>query len=190
MDIIQHILSTLMGLVMVGGLVAFIYMRDAVDWKKLQAAYGRAWTPPIEQKRFQTMILYSEGRMAKSYKGLLTIGLYPDGIGIRPFIWLVPFQTPIFVPYTDIEGWKQKWFVDGKSTELAFRETSAMRIIMPSEQVEWMLSKAPGHISISQDRPPHGSWPWASFITAVMGGLMAVFLIVLLVSKHFNLELL
>ena len=136
MDIIQHIFNTLLGLVMVGCLLAFIYKRDAVDWEKLQAAYGQAWTPPIEKKRFQTMILYSEGRPAKSYKGLLTIGLYPDGIGIRPFKWLVPFQMPIFVPYCDIEGWKQKWFIDAASTELAFRETSAMRIIMPADQVE------------------------------------------------------
>ena len=168
---------------MVGGLLAFIYKRDAVDWEKLHAAYGRAWELPLEKKRFQTMILYSEGRFAKSYKGLLTIGIYPDGIALRPFIWLMPFQTPIFVPFSDIEGWKQKWFIDAASTELAFRRIPEMRMIMPTEQVEWILSKSPVNIPVSQDRPPHGNWPWATFTAAAIGGLMAVFVIVMMLSN-------
>ena len=98
----------------------------------------------------------------------------------------MPFQHPIFVPYSDIQGWKQKWYIDAASTELAFRKTPQMRIIMPAEQVEWMSTLADGRISISQDRPPHGSWPWATFILAVGMGVMAVGLIGVLLFNYLN----
>lgn len=183
MEIVQQIFTTIIGFVMVGGLLAFMYKRFAVDWKKLHAAYGRDWSPPMEQKRFQTLILYSEGRPAKSYKGLMTIGLHPDGIGIRPLIWLAPFHSPLFIPYSDIEGWKQKWFLDAKSMELAFRKTPAMRLIMPADQVAWISSQAKGSISLSEDYPSHSNWPWATFAYALLSGIVAIFLIVMVFSN-------
>lgn len=183
MDFIQQLAGYVLGLVMVGGLLGFIYYRDAVDWRNLQTAYGRAWAPPVEKKSLQTMILYSEGRPAKSYKGLLTIGLYPDGIGIRPFIFLVPFQSPIFVPYSEIKGWKQKWFLDAASTELAFAKTPAMRVIMPTKQVEWILSLAQGAVPISPDRPPTENWPWLTFSWAIISAIMAMIVIAIVIAK-------
>lgn len=186
MDLINNILGILPGLVIAGGLLAFMYKRDAVDWEKLEAAYGSAMTQPVARRRFNNMILYSEGRPAKSYKGVIAIELYPDGMGLKPFPLLAPFQKPIFVPYADIEGWKQIWYIDAASTELAFRKTPQMRIIMPTSQVDWIRSMAEGRFEISQDRPPHGRWPWMTYVSSLAIGVLTLGLIVVLVFRYFS----
>lgn len=185
-DVLHQIFSLIFGLAMVFGLLIFIYKRDAVDWEKLQAAYSRDWLPPEDEKKFATVILYSDGRMAKSYKGLLTLGLYPHGIGLRPSRILLPFQYPIYVPYEDIEGWHQNWFIDGASTEIAFRKTPGMRMIMPKSQLDWIQSKLNIQIPVSKQKPPHGKWPAFSFIHAVVMGVLTVGLICLLLFKYFT----
>ncbi|MDB2438522.1 hypothetical protein N9W89_07375 [Hellea sp.] len=172
MELVQQIFSALLGLVMVGGLMAFMYKRDAGDWEKLHAVYGRDWTPPPDKRWLGNMLLYSEGRPAKAYNAGITIGVYPDGIGLRPLPWLVPFQKPIFIPISDIQGWQQKWYLNAKSVELAFRKIPEMRLIMPAKDVEWIMSKTQGRVSVSEDFPAHGNWPWFTYAYALFGLFM------------------
>ncbi|MFN7165266.1 MAG: hypothetical protein ACK4P2_10665 [Hyphomonas sp.] len=186
MDLISSLLALLPGLVIAGGLMAFIYKRDAVDWEKLAAVYGREVTGHLARRRFNNMILYSEGRPAKSYKGVVTIDLHPDGIGLKPFPFLVPFQKPIFVPFADIEGWKQTWYLDSKSTELAFRKAPQMRLIMPTSQVDWIRSVAEDGFSVSEDRPPHGHWPWATYVSALVFGVLTLGVISAVLFRYFS----
>ena len=173
-DILGQIIRSLFGLAMVGGLLAFIYKRTAVDWERLAAAYGdsrsRDRGPPQDKRRFANMILYGRGRPTRSYKGVVAIALYDDGIGFRPNAFLVPFHKPIFVPYDDITGWRQNWYLDAQSVELNFRDTPDMGIIMPKGQVEWILSRDRSGISISEDLPPHGG-PWRTRLLIILVSL-------------------
>jgi hypothetical protein len=189
MDLLGQIIGQLFGVVIVGALILGLLSRDAVDWENLVSAYGRDWRPPRMQKRFANMILYSEGRPAKSYAGVIQIGLHDDGVALRPNRILRPFQKPIFIPYKDIQGWDQGWYLDAKSTELSFRKAPQMPLIMPRDQVEWMLTFAGDAARISAARPPHGTRPWLTYITALAFGVMTLAVIVIIVVKALPNEL-
>jgi hypothetical protein len=182
-DAIFTAVTLLVALALLLGLLSFIYWRHAIDWQAIEQAYHRPWQEPMQMKRLQTLLLYSDGRMTKSYKGLLTLGLYRDGIGMRMNPVLVPFHRPVFIPFTDISGWTQKWFIDAKSVELSFAKVPHLRIIMPADQMDWVAGSSGGAVSISPEQPPHGKWPYASFAIAVIFGAWAVLLIVYLLFR-------
>lgn len=174
MDFLGQVFGFAFGVVFVAGILSVVYKVHAVDWQKLVEVYGRDWQTPRLKKRFAHMILYSEGRPAKSYNSMLDIGLLEDGIALRPSRIFAPFHPPIFIPYTDIEGWSQQWYLNAKSAELSFRKAPHMRMIMPRDQVEWMFSLTGLAAPVSAARPPHGKWPSLTFIAALSGGIMAV----------------
>ncbi len=189
MDLLGQIIGQLFGVVIVGALMLALINRDAVDWDHLVSAYGRDWWPPRMQKRFASMILYSEGRPAKSYAGVIQIGLHDDGVALRPNRILRPFQQTIFIPYKDIQGWDQGWYLNAKSTELSFRKAPHMRLIMPRDQVEWMLALSKGSARISKARPPHGTRPWLTYITALAFGVMTLAVIIIILVKDLPIAL-
>lgn len=174
MDLLWQVFASAFGLVFVAGILSVVYKAHAVDWQKLVEVYGRDWQAPRLKKRFAHMILYSEGRPAKSYNSILDIGLFEDGIALRPSRIFAPFHPPIFIPYTDIEGWSQQWYINAKSAELSLRKAPGMRMIMPREQVEWMFSLTGLPTPVSAARPPHGKWPSLTFVAALSGGVVAV----------------
>jgi hypothetical protein len=174
MDFLGQVFAHAFGGVIVLVLLSANYKAQAVDWEKLVRVYGRDWLAPRLKKRFAHMMLYSEGRPAKSYNSILDIGLLDDGIALRPSRIFAPFHAPIFIPYTDIEGWSQQWYINAKSAELSFRKAPGMRMIMPRDQVEWMFSLTGLPAPVSAARPPHGKWPSLTFIAALSGGIMAV----------------
>lgn len=182
--LIQQMFSTAFGLAIAGGLMSLIFKRHSIDWAELERVYGREWRAPAEARSLQTMTLYSEGRPAKSYKGLLTIGLYPDGVGLHVIRLLAPFHEPLFIPYTDIRGWKQNWYLDAAASELELAGAPHMKLIMPADQAAWIAAASDGRVVMSEDRPPHGNWPWATFWSALVFGAMAVSLIALLAARH------
>ena len=185
-DLVEAVFTAVTALVSLAlplALLAFIHWRHAVDWQAIEQAYHRSWQPPLQMKRLQTLLIYSDGRMTKSYKGLLTLGLYRDGIGMRMNPVFAPFHRPVFIPFEDISGWTQKWFIDAKSVELSFAKVPQLRIIMPAEQMDWVAGNSSGAVSISPERPPHGKWPYASFAIAVIFGVWAVLLIVFLLFR-------
>ena len=174
MDFLGQVFGYAFGVVFVVGILSVIYKPHAVYWQKMVEVYGRDWQAPRLKKRFAHMILYSEGRPAKSYNSMLDIGLLEEGIALRPSRIFAPFHPPIFIPYTDIEGWSQQWYINAKSAELSFRKAPHMRMIMPRDQVEWMFSLTGLAAPLSAARPPHGKWPSLTFVAALSGGIMAV----------------
>lgn len=182
-DVLSQIIRGLFGAGIVVGLLLFVYKRDAVDWEQLARVYGKPWQTPRLHKRFANMILYSEGRPSKSYQSTMGIGLHDDGIALRPNRLLVPFQPPVFIPYADIRGWGQDWYINADSTELSFAKTPHMRVIMPRDQVEWMLSLAKGTVYISETRPPHGTRPWLTYVTALASVAMAIVVILVVLAN-------
>lgn len=181
-EILNQAIGWVFGGVIVVVLMSVIHKRDAVDWDQLVSVYGRNWQPPRLNKRFANMILYSDGRPAKSYKGIIEMGLLEEGIAFRPNRILRPFQRPILIPYADIQGWDQGWYIDARSAELSFRKAPQMRMIMPRKQVEWALSLAGSSVKISETRPPHGTRPWATYIYAWVSLALAIWLVVALIQ--------
>lgn len=183
MDLIGQAFGMAFGGVIVVALLSFIYRRNAIDWEQLVGVYGRDWQAPLLQQRFGDMVLYSEGRTPKSYNSLIQIGLHEDGVALRPNRFFVPFQPPIFVPYTDIQGWDQSWYLNVKSAELTFQKAPHMRLIMPRKQVDWMLTYAGGSAQMSDARPPHGTGPWRSQLFALVMGALALFVLVIVIRR-------
>ena len=188
-DLLGQIIAKVFGIVFAAAIMLAYFRREAVDWLHLVRVYSSDWQPPRLYRRFANMILYSKGRPAKSYKGIIEIGLHDHGVALRPNRILRPFQPPVFIPYRDIQGWDQNWYIDGKSTELSFRKAPHMRLIMPREQVEWMLTFAGGAARISEARPPHGTRPWMTYYSAIARGVMSLVVIAISLVKGFSILL-
>jgi len=186
-DILQQIFSFVFGLLMVIGLCGFIYKRHAQEWEQLARVYGRKWTPPIAVKHRRSMVLHKEGEPARTYAGIVTLGVYSDGIGLKPIPWLAPFHSPVFIPFGDIKGWQQKWYWDGPSVELVFSKTPALQIIMPAKQIDWISSQQPGEIPLSAEVSPRTNWPWATQAMAFVSLFMVVTVIAISAYKYANL---
>lgn len=184
-ELMRQVFSFLFGLIFVGGLLAFIYKRHAEEWEELANIYGRPWTTPLAKKARRSLVLYTEGRPARTYPGIVTVGVYPDGIGLKPIRWLCPFHAPVFIPFSDIKGWKQSWYWDGASTELMFSGAPHLQMIMPETQVKWISSIEPAGVILSEEYVPRSNWPHATQAIAVMSLLMVVSLIAMLLLKHF-----
>jgi hypothetical protein len=183
MNLIGQAIGLAFGGVIVFALLRFIYRRHAIDWEQLVSVYGRDWREPAARKRFGDMLLYSEGRPLKSYNSLLEIGLHDDGIALRPNRFLVPFHRPIFVPYTDIQGWDQSWYLNAKSAELSFQKAPHMRLIMPRKQADWMLAFGGDAARISDERPPHGTRPWRTQLSALLLGAASLFVLIIVIRR-------
>lgn len=182
-EFVRMLTSTALGLVMVGGLLTFIYRRHAESWQRFQPSYGQDWKNPVAKRRMQNLLIYSEGDFARHYPGLVTLGVFPNGLGIR-FLPIVDiFHHPIFVPYEDISGWQQKWYINAKSVELSFAKIPELRIIMPASQVAWIAEQGYGNIHISPDKPPTNNWPYATYFSALLLFALALALCVGLYIK-------
>lgn len=182
LDMLGYMFRAAFGLALVSGLLFFVYKRFAADWEDLVSVYGRPWQPPRILKRFANLVVYSEERPPRTYKGIVSIGLYEDGIGLRPNRWLAPFHEPVFLPYDEIKGWRQYWYLDSPSVELSLRRAPSHRLIMPKKQVEWLTTISDEPIPVSPERPPHGG-PWVSRGAAILLGLMTVAMVVMLAVR-------
>lgn len=182
-DLVAQAFGMAAGAIITGAMVLAIYRRDAGDWTRLSSVYGRDWLTPRLHKQFANMILYSDGRPAKSYAGIISIGLHDDGVALRPNRFLAPYQSPIFIPYADISGWRQEWYINAQSAELSFSKAPEIRLIMPRKQVDWMLSLAGDAANISQARLRHGARPWRTQLSAMVFGALAMLIIVILLVK-------
>lgn len=183
-EIVTRGISAVFGLAMVYGLLTLIYRRHAEEWQRLATVYGGEGEHPQARKRFGQLVLYADGAPARAYKGVVSIETYFDGFALKPMRWLVPFHDPVFIPYRDIKGWTQDWYIDGKSVELEFAQAPGLRIIMPLSQLEWIKQTSGRALPVSSARPPGGRGPWASRGLALMSGFMGVSLLVIMALKH------
>ncbi len=182
-DIIQKIIIHMFGAAFVFTICAFIYKRHAQEWEALADVYGRKWTPPIAIKKRRSMVLYTKGEPARTYAGIMTMGVYSDGIGLKPTRWLAPFHHPVFIPFTDIKGWQQRWYWDSKSVELAFDRAPHLRVIMPRSQISWVSEQGAESISISPEKPSTGNWPYATQLIGIFSLIMVITICVLVYIK-------
>ena len=125
MDLAKTILTQLY-LMVVGGItfvgaMYWVFFRDSHFWRYLADSYAQPWQNPLTTRRFQHGITYGREIGSKSYSGLLTIGIYDHGLGLRVFAPFSFFHKPLFIPFNEIEGWDQHWYLNAKSCELTFK---------------------------------------------------------------------
>lgn len=184
-DLLQKTIVHIFGAAFAFAICAFIYKRHAREWEALAKVYGRKWARPIAVKNRRSMVLYAKDEPARTYAGIVTIGVYSDGIGLKPIRWLAPFHNPVYIPFSDIKGWQQRWYWDSKSVELAFENAPHLRIIMPRSQISWISEHGDEAIDISPEKPSTGNYPYA---TQFMSILMLVIMVSFFVALYFKAD--
>ncbi|MEM9169178.1 MAG: hypothetical protein AAGC56_05950 [Pseudomonadota bacterium] len=173
-DIIEKAYLAAIGLSTVAGLMAFMLYADAHRWRYLAQAYRRPWTRAAETRRFQHGVAYGHGPASKSYNGILTIGVHADGVAFAlPPPWSL-FHKPLFIPFNDILGWKQIWYLNTRSIELDFRRAPQVKIVMPAKQAEWLAEASGGRIELVDRASPNQSRPKVWYVILLAQCAMSV----------------
>lgn len=176
-EIFTFIIRSAFGFGIVVALLGFIYYRNAERWRHLASVYGREWKTPLEQKRFQHGILYGKKQAFNSYNFILTIGLHQDGVAVKVFGPSSVFSDPIFVPYNEIKGWNQTWYLNAKSVELQFDKMPDLKFVMPKDQVEWMQQLSGSAINLANHQSPNNAKPvrwYAAVIVISVASLLVI----------------
>lgn len=186
-ELIEKLWLMSIGIGVFVGALYVIYFRDSYRWRYLGEFYQAPWRRPIETRYFQHAVLYGKGVASKSYNGLLTIGVHEMGVAlsvIPPFSF---FHKPLFIPYSEIKGWQQFWYLNSKSCELEFNSAPDVKLVMPASQVKWLQEKSRGQIEVVSQHSPHRQRPNVWYAIIVIHGLMALGLLAYLVLGGFNL---
>lgn len=128
----------------------------------------------METRYFQHAVAYGKGVASRSYNGLLTIGVHELGLAlsiIPPFSF---FHKPIFIPYTEIKGWNQFWYLNAKSCELEFKSAPDVKLVMPASQVKWLQEKARGQLEVMSEPSPHKQRPNIWYAIMILQAIMAI----------------
>ncbi|MEL7429576.1 MAG: hypothetical protein AAFN43_06215 [Pseudomonadota bacterium] len=178
---IQDIFRTLAGFALVVGLLYFIYHRSAFRWQYLAKSYARPWGKPLEIKHMQSVVLYGMRAGGNIHRGIVTIGIEKDGVAFKPLWFLAPFHEPLFIPYSDIRGWGQQWYLDDKSVELEFARAPEVKLLMAASEFKWIREFAGNRANITDARSPNNAKPeffyWFSLIVGLLSlgfGLVVV----------------
>ncbi len=180
-EILEKAWLMLIGFGVFGGSLYIIYFRDSHYWRYLGEFYEAPWQRPIETRYFQHAVAYGKAFASKSYNGILTIGVHEQGLAlsvIPPFSF---FHKPLFIPYAEIKGWKQFWYLNAKSCELEFESAPDVKLVMPASQVKWLQEKSRGQMTVVSQHSPHRQRPNVWYAIIIVQGLMSVGLLLYLV---------
>lgn len=135
--------------------LGFVWKRMAARWNYLAMHFGQTWENPISFKLLQNGIIYGLGKPSQSYSGILSIGVFANGIGFK----IVPpfglFHAPLFIPFNQIKAWNQDWYINAESVELEFPNAPEVKIIMPKDQIDWIHEQSRGGIDIPMNASPN-----------------------------------
>lgn len=167
-EFISQVGTFVFGSAIAGGLFFGVHWRNAYRWRMLARHYGREWRQPTETRTMQNGVLYGHDTAYNSYKGILKIGVDHNGVSlaiIRPFSFFY-FCEPLYIPFKEIKGWQQSWYLDSKSVELEFARVPEIKMVMPADQVEWMRKRAGQQLTIRAEPTPHKDKPvfWYYFV--------------------------
>lgn len=147
-------------------LLGYMYKRDACHWRYLATTYGQPWKKPIRE-RWGNLVLYGKFPVSKSYNGIAKIGVHHDGIALK--VMMPPqniFCRPLFIPFKDIRGWNQSWYLNAESTELELNQAREVKIVMPRDQLNWIRSMGGHEIEIMNQSSPNADKPvlWHAYL--------------------------
>ena len=97
------------------------------------------------------------------------------------------FHKPLFIPFSDIKGWKQLWYLNAKSYELELKSAPDVKLVMPASQVKWLQEKSNGRLEVVEDKSPHKQRPNVWYAIIIIQGLMALGLAGYLILNGFKL---
>ena len=137
------------------GFLGFMWNRMAERWQYLATHYGRSWQGPQAFKLLQNGIIRSQGGLSQSYSGILSIGVFANGIGLKLVPPFSAFHTPLFIPFNEIKAWDQKWYINSDSVELDFPSAPEVKIILPKDQVDWIYRQSHGGFELPAGASPH-----------------------------------
>lgn len=126
---------TIFGLAFFAVLYGAIVWRHSMRWRYLADAYAGKSGQPVEARRMQSGVLIGLGEFESLY-GILNISVHETGVGLRILLPYSLFRTPLFIPYSDVQGWVTTWYLNAPSTELSLRRAPDVKITMPAEQAE------------------------------------------------------
>ena len=182
--LIQQAVMTAFGLSIAVGAFAFIYFRDATRWRRLAGVYGQSWMPPLKKKHMRSLVLYGDGIAFNGYKGIVTIGIHETGIALKVMPPFGFFTPPLFIPFRDIRGWNQFWYLDAKSIELEIRAAPDIKIVMPASQVKWIEEASGRDLDLRDKCPPHKQRPSFSHAAVLVQGIMGLTVLVLVLASN------
>jgi hypothetical protein len=154
--------------------------RFAGRWRYLAERYAADPGRPRERRGLQSAVLLGLGGY-NVLKGILKVGVHDTGISLRILPPFNLFHKPLFVPFQEIEGWKTTWYLDSRSTELAFRRAPDVKMVVPADLAEWIAGSSRQKMTLHEDRPPQGNAGrgWYAFVL-VTGAFMLVMLAILI----------
>ncbi len=148
---------TLIGIVFFALTFAAMMRTRAYYWRELAQRYAKEAGPARDERSMRTVVLIGQGAV-QSHKGCVTVGAHATGVSFRiGFPILSMFCQPLFIPYRDISGWGTTWYLNARSSELHFRQAPAVKMVLPTEEAEWIRQHAGGTVMPLRDvSPPQG----------------------------------
>ncbi len=178
---------TVFGLVAVALLFGWALRAKAYRWQYLAKIYAGEAGPVIDKRNKRSAVLIGLGAF-NSLTGIITIGVHKRGVSFRVMPIFSLFHDPFIVPYGDIHGWKTTWYLNARSSELEFRCAPNVKLVLPTEDAEWIQSHAGQDMMLSDNVPPRGNagqgWHAVMFVLygvlalaslAMIGGLLAYY---------------
>lgn len=171
------------------GVFALIYggmlRANAYRWRYLAKSYAAESGAVLDKRKMRSAVLIGLGAF-NSLKGIVTIGVHETGVSFRVMPIFSLFHEPLFVPYSDIRGWRTTWYLNAASSELEFRHAPDIKMVLPTEDAEWIRSHAGHRMMLRDVSPPQGAagrrWhavtvAYAFASLAMVGWLAAHFLL-------------
>ncbi len=159
--------------------------RFACRWRYLADYYAADPGPPRTKRGLQSAVLLGLGGY-NILKGILKVGVHDTGISLRILPPFNLFHKPLFIPYQEIEGWKTTWYLDARSTELAFRRAPEVKMVVPADLAQWIAGFSGRKLTLHDGPPPHGKagrgWYAFALVTAAISLMMLAGVIWFLLS--------
>lgn len=165
----MSVFLTIFGLAVFCFLYFGILWQHSRRWRYLADTYAGDGGEPIDSRRMQGGVLIGMGAY-ESLHGILNISAHDTGVGLRMMLPFSLFRAPLFIPYTDIKGWQTTWYLDAPSTELSFRRTPEVKVVISQERAEWLAGYSGNKLTLNDVPPPQGKagQGWRAFVLATL----------------------
>lgn len=179
------VVLTIIGPVVFVSLLFGILRTSARRWRYLAESYAAEPGPVLDKRSMRSGVLIGLGAF-NSLKGIVTIGIHENGVSFRLLPIFSLFHEPLFVPYGDIRGWRTTWYLDSHSSELEFRRAPDVKMVLPTDDAEWIRNYAGHKMTLRDVGPPKGKagrgWHAFMVIHAFVSLAMVVFMFYVLLT--------
>ncbi|TWT43167.1 hypothetical protein [Botrimarina hoheduenensis] len=140
---ISSLLSSLVGVGVFVALMVGISRANARRWHRLADVYRAPETlPPGAQTHWQTVFLVGGDIGWNSYRGILTVGVTPQGLLLKLMPLFSLLHPPLLIPYADLSLEPKRWYLIGKTHQMTVRRVSDVQLIVHDTLVDWIKTQA------------------------------------------------